>query len=350
MKSKSLLWSDKYNFYRLRYEAYFFSEARHCHISLNLNSEDGCRGIMLAWAIPWIFSIYLTINLAWLNKLLPKEKHPAYGLLPVEKSFELSWHNGCIWWDFYRTEGQWCADDPWWMHGNIPVVDIVCGKMETEESEEHIEDVVIPMPEGNYEAKARAYTVKWWRPRFSKMQQIRRVSFDYAVGIPVPGKGTTSYNCDDTAMLGGSVPAEAIEEAIGLEVGSILAKRRRYGGRNWEPRDGWPQDQTEVVELGHGKILVSSGTYEGEAALMFYEAVGKYEIGQRADLDDPGYQKDPVVAITFREFACVEVCFLQLDETLMILKGLKDASTEPIDNSDLNALLEEAIDQAHTEE
>lgn len=345
MKSKDLLWSDKYNFYRLRYEAYFFGEARNCHISLNLNSEDGCRGVMFAFAIPWIFSIYLTINLAWLNKLLPQKNHPTYGLLPVEKSFELAWHHGSIWWDFYRTEGEWRSTDPWWMHGSIPVVDIICGKMQTGEADEHIEDVVIPMPEGNYEAKARVYIAKWWRPRFTKTQQIRRVSFDYEVGIPVPGKGTASYNCDDTSMLGGNVAAETIEEAIGLEVGSILARRRRYGGRNWEPRDGWPQDQTEVVELGHGKILVSSGTYEGEAALLFYDADTTYKIGARVAPSDPNYNKDPRVAVTFKDFAGIEVCFLHLNDTLEILRDLEIAKQEK-DPSDADAgMLENVADE-----
>ena len=93
---------------------------------------------------------------------------------------------------------------------------------------------------------------------------------------------------------------------------------------------------------------------------MFYEAVGEYEIRQKADLDDPGYQKDPRLAITFKNYAGIEVCFLQLSDTLAILRELKNAEQGVEDlvvamladriRKDIDEMIldEETIDQAQT--
>lgn len=75
----------------------------------------------------------------------------------------------------------------------------------------------IPMPEKSYAAtlklqqRVRAQSRKFWRPRVVK----HTIDIEIPEGIPHPGKGTESYNCDDDALMGlgfdGVDPDKAVE-------------------------------------------------------------------------------------------------------------------------------------------
>lgn len=77
----------------------------------------------------------------------------------------------------------------------------------------------IPMPEKSYAATLRfqqrvwAQPRKFWRPKVVK----HTIDIEIPEGIPHPGKGTTSYNLDDDALMGlgfdGADPDEAIQYA-----------------------------------------------------------------------------------------------------------------------------------------
>lgn len=97
---------------------------------------------------------------------------------------------------------------------------------------------VVPMPEGNYAATVTKETRTWKRPRWPWSSRVR---VDYWLeisgGIPVPGKGENSYDCEDDGIYGGG--GVTVTAAIGSMVSSVLRLRQRHGGRDWEPDAGW---------------------------------------------------------------------------------------------------------------
>jgi hypothetical protein len=74
----------------------------------------------------------------------------------------------------------------------------------------------IPMPEKQYAAVINIMEEQWrqrrkfWRP----VTTIRRAHIEIPEGIPHPGKGTTSYNCDDDALMGMTTAVSTIEDAV----------------------------------------------------------------------------------------------------------------------------------------
>jgi hypothetical protein len=78
----------------------------------------------------------------------------------------------------------------------------------------------------------------------------RSRSFEWSVvsnpegrtGLPVPGKGENSYDCDEDAVFGGSIPARNADEACGRIVGSVMHDRARRAGPGWTPGPVRPRE------------------------------------------------------------------------------------------------------------
>lgn len=102
------------------------------------------------------------------------------------------------------------------------------------------EPVIVPMPEGNYPGHAKQEERTWKRPRWPWPSQ-HRVEFwvDMDIGIPVPGKGENSYDCDDDAVFG--TGGKSIAEAVANVTRAALRSRERYAGESWTPDAGWPE-------------------------------------------------------------------------------------------------------------
>lgn len=103
----------------------------------------------------------------------------------------------------------------------------------------HEEPVTICMPEARYTGTARVRDCRWKRPRWPLARRVRRVSIDMDENhaVPIPGKGTTSYNCGQDAIHGHSSANDTVEAAIASLVGSALQARKKYGGRDWVPEE-----------------------------------------------------------------------------------------------------------------
>jgi hypothetical protein len=118
--------------------------------------------------------------------------------------------------------------------------DRVLGKAKYSRVAEDPISVVIPMPEGNYDATATRETATWERSRwpFSKKVTVRW-NVRPEIGIPIPGKGENSWDCGDDAIYGQIGAASSMADAIGRLVSSALGSRARYASLAWEPSDGW---------------------------------------------------------------------------------------------------------------
>lgn len=90
------------------------------------------------------------------------------------------------------------------------------------------------MPEGTYVATARLTEDVWRRSRwFSKI--VKRVEIEIPSGIPLAGKGESSWDCGDNAIYSMCSPAKSIGEGVGRLVGTLLHDRVRYGGyEDWK--------------------------------------------------------------------------------------------------------------------
>lgn len=108
--------------------------------------------------------------------------------------------------------------------------------------------VMIPMPEGDYPAFLRIQRTVRGRKRWPLGRKVGYATdLEVPGGIPFPGKGESSYDCDDDGLYGQSAPGQDVEAAIVKAVSSVLTSRARYGSLSYVPSGGWP-DHRRVRE------------------------------------------------------------------------------------------------------
>lgn len=98
---------------------------------------------------------------------------------------------------------------------------------------------VVPMPEGNYPARCKLTRDTWKRPRWPFAKARRYAELEVEGGIPHPGKGENSWDCDDDATYSISCEGDSVRAAVEKMRQSVMRSRERYGGPGWVPRDGW---------------------------------------------------------------------------------------------------------------
>jgi hypothetical protein len=94
--------------------------------------------------------------------------------------------------------------------------------------------VVVPMAEASYMGAMRREDRVWKRQRWPWASRKQTGYWiDMESGVPVPGKGENSWDCDEDAIMGagGTTPAAAVASVVG----AALRQRERYGGSNWAP-------------------------------------------------------------------------------------------------------------------
>lgn len=168
----------------------------------------------------------------WLVDRIPGDMDMKYS----GRSTRIAIHDTALWWSFLVDDYGWTHKRPKWRDGNWHPLGTRCVQ-----SEKVIEtrEVVVPMPERSYRAKAQLEEIRvGWKKlprRFDTT--MRRVKLDMLEGeqVPHPGKGENSYDCDEDATFGLTTPAYSIEEGVGALVASVLRSRMRYGGEGWKP-------------------------------------------------------------------------------------------------------------------
>lgn len=171
---------------------------------------------------PCLWGLYLSVDglPKWLRRWLPEE----------ERECSLGVHDGCVWINPWTRVHEWRSKDPWWRKGLVlHVDDWLRGRRDYKAEVLQERDVLVPMPEGSYPARARLERCTWSRKRWWSLV-LKRVTIDVDNGIPHEGKGTESYNCGEDGTYSLTCPADTIEEGIGKLVASVLESRKRYGG------------------------------------------------------------------------------------------------------------------------
>jgi hypothetical protein len=115
--------------------------------------------------------------------------------------------------NFLKNENSSHSKDPWWMSWYIDLPDLFLGRSKYSEEIVQEQDVKIPMPEKEYDAKAKLKLCSWKRPRWFT-QKMHRTEIDVPEGIPHPGKGTCDYNCGEDKLFSQTKPNTTIKDGI----------------------------------------------------------------------------------------------------------------------------------------
>jgi hypothetical protein len=154
-----------------------------------------------------------------------------------EQEITIRWHNGGLWWSLWHPTMEWSSETPKWRHGHFDPTDWLLGRHVYSSSDISTEPVEVPMPEKTYAGTVRMFESTWKRPRWPFVRRMVRADIEVKGGIPHPGKGENSWDCDDDATYSLTCQATTPEAAVAKMVESVLRDRRRYGGRNWRPQE-----------------------------------------------------------------------------------------------------------------
>jgi hypothetical protein len=202
-------------------------KSEHCGISLNF--MDGEDDILVSINIPYILGLYVSLERLGLDKAWKKWVGDCN-----DREISLSYNYGVLHWMLFSSSMVWSNKTPRWRDGSFNVIDFILGKKEYSKRVVSEREVVVPMPEGMYPATVTMFESKWERSRWFP-ERLLRADIRMIKPIPIPGKGSMSYNCDDDAIHGLTVPARNVEEAVGKLIGDALNTRmERQFSWDWE--------------------------------------------------------------------------------------------------------------------
>lgn len=193
-------------------------------LTMDLRREE--RALTFHIALPKLFQVFFTIEgLSWI---------PGYNgkLEDMNRTIGLAMHDGGIWAHLWSDRTGWGPDRTY----SFYPVEFLLGRYQSEIENGELSPVEIAMPEGNYTAQVRHIKQTWTRRRFPFLKKTKAfIEFIFDSGLPIPGKGENDWDMGDDAIMGTSVSANSIEEAIEMVTADALCRRERYGGRNWQP-------------------------------------------------------------------------------------------------------------------
>lgn len=194
--------------------------------TFDINDGDSAFGLSIC---VFLFGLYINIENPLLNRFarwLTINKQNKYG---CQREFGFYTYGDAIVTHFWHDSMDSSNNRHifGFLNTYTHVLDILLGKNVYTSEVLKEKKVEIPMPEKTYLGKGTLELCTWKRPRwFAK--SIRRVTIEVEGGVPHPGKGTTSYNCDDNALHSLTTCEDSIEKGVGVFVGSVLDYRNRY--------------------------------------------------------------------------------------------------------------------------
>lgn len=194
--------------------------------SLTADLQRGERELIFHIGFPKVFSLFLIMQGTW----IPGSNGRVEDL---DRTIGITTFHDTAYLHLWSDRTGWGKDRTY----SFCPPDFILGryKSEIEENEDWFE-IQVDMPEATYQGKARRITQTWTRKRFTFIKKSKRyIEFEFENGIPIPGKGENSWDMGDDAIMGTSVSANSIEEAVEMVKADAIRRRERYGGRNWKP-------------------------------------------------------------------------------------------------------------------
>jgi len=195
--------------------------------------------------VPFLFSLYVSADLGmvgysnWWRKLLRLDDEHRYegrswGIRYIKDKDCID--AGYLNIELGRYDNSWSSRDPKWYSMSIHPRVVLCGKTTYTEEDKGITEHKVLIkgsrgyPDKEYMLSCKEYISKWTWKRFKKPHLLKRYTVECMDknGVPHPGKGTTSYNCEETALHSQSGPANSREEAIQKFVDSVNWYRANY--------------------------------------------------------------------------------------------------------------------------
>ncbi len=215
----------------------------HCSINFHLGTGDVDEDLGLSFCIPYVLNLWMEIKAPWIKRL-------CYRVLPIrhynykddgshssrigsDREISIRVFDWAIWWSLWMPVDECRLDEPWYRRENFRPIDFLFGRQDY--SARVIDEgvCVIPMPEGCYIATYKTKFCEWTRKRSPFKETRFRTEVDIPGGIPVPGKGENSWDCEDDAVNRVSFPGRTKWEAISGIVETVMRDRIRYGGSEW---------------------------------------------------------------------------------------------------------------------
>ncbi len=210
-------------------------------ISLTFNAVDGCNGIGFFAGVPYLLNLWFTIHKVpeWMlpgymidSPLRPGEQFR----MPEEREIGIRVFDKAIWISLWNNQMEWNSSDPWWWQFTIWPLDILLGRTKYNTKTIMTGRCVVPMPEHEFQADYKVFESTWKRPRWPCPKRMLRIEIKNDEPIPLPGKGTTSYNCDDDASYSVTMPLlGSIADAVKEYAGDIVRDRVKRCGREIYP-------------------------------------------------------------------------------------------------------------------
>lgn len=171
------------------------------------------------------------------------------------------WEKKLIGWDLFLNEGATFADRVWDMlltldlyadandlmhrHKILAPLRWLPGASRYEVRQVEKAKVVVPMVEGNYPAMVTINRVRWTRPRWFSTPWFWRGEIEIPGGIPLPGKGENSWDCEDDATHAISFAVQdyplSVEDVVVMTITDMVQHRSHHGASlDWKPDAGWP--------------------------------------------------------------------------------------------------------------
>lgn len=192
--------------------------------------NDGVYNITLHFHIPYIVAIWFTVArfklVDWLcEKLLPSGYK--------DRTICIDFHNYSVWWKIWTDPMSWKSSTPKWQDGNFNFVDFILGKPVFSKTIIGTYNVIIPLTEGKYNATVSIANYVWSRKRWFDKKQTQ-ASINVEGGVPIPGKGESSWNCGEDKVYSVTCAADSKARAIVGFIEDILTIReKRSGDVNW---------------------------------------------------------------------------------------------------------------------
>jgi hypothetical protein len=209
----------------------------HLHLSLDVFAGDNERAVMFAFGT-YFLNLYVTFE-----NVIPRRWAKNHnwshntGLTWIEWSLRIELHhsgNDCFYCDGYGEHPKrWTG---WSKY--IDFRDLLMGHNDYKSEVIETHPALVTMPEGHYPGTVTINRATWTRRRwpFSLYPKVRVDSrIEVPGGVPVPGKGENSYDCDEDAICSTGSSTPTVAAAVAQITKSALETRERYGGKNWLP-------------------------------------------------------------------------------------------------------------------
>lgn len=212
-------------------EWYFGS--RKCALKAEFsNSSLSEDAILIHVAIPFVLNFYFGVErAAWVKRL------PGIGRGWQDSNREIgfSWYDGYLMLSLWcRNGNEWSRGDRWW-HFKQPIMlnpaDFFLGRDKYSDEPLESGEIEFSLPESDYIATYRLFCSTWKRPRWPRPRRLLRGEIGVEGGVPIPGKGENSWDCDDTVTYSLTCPATTKEELVAKFIEGIEKRRQKYGWR-----------------------------------------------------------------------------------------------------------------------